>query len=210
MVRFINHGNDHFRNIELSPSHQIFDPTWGPDHNVNTALQGANLSAQRNPAIHLRGEQSYAPRNRLDRPIDLQGKLPGGSKNQSTGSSSYSTLHTFLGESQQALDQRCAKRNGLPRTRSTTPQDMATGKGDRNGDSLQRKRSYCSLSTNSLRDALSQTQVTELETLSRVGSDRCRFQSLVRNDGYRLTLRIPLRAALVSATTRGSDIAVSG
>ncbi len=46
------------------------------------------------------------------------------------------------------------------------------------------------MSTNSFRNALSQTQVTELETLSRVGSDRCCFQSLVRNDGYWLTLRI--------------------
>jgi hypothetical protein len=153
------------------------------NHNVDTALERANLTTQGNPAINLRGEQPHASRNGLHGAINLQRKLPGWRENERPGGAAHSTLHTFVAQTQQALDGGCCKSNRLSRAGSTAAQNVTTLQGDRNGGCLQSKGRARTEISNGLYDALAQTEVAELQSFGRVCGNRNSFQSVMNNIG---------------------------
>ena len=181
MICLVDNRDNDLGHIELASGHQVFDTTGRTNHNVDTALESADLATQRDTTINLGGEETHTPGNGLHGAINLQRELTSRRKNQSPGCTTHCALDAVLGKPQQALHQGGTERDGLSRSGASASENVAAGQGDGNGDCLKSKGGNGSLLPNGIGNALSETEILELQAFTGVGGNGDSFQRFVIN-----------------------------
>src|SRR5690606_7513342 len=117
---------------------EILDATGGTDHDVDALLEGAHLPSLGHAAVDLRGEETDAAGDRLHRSVDLQGQFAGRSEDDGARlAADLATLALLRGED--ALDERSAEGDRLPRAGASAAQHIAPLEDRPDGGRLDRE-----------------------------------------------------------------------
>ena len=122
--------DERFEGVELQQSalHEVKDTAGRADHDLGAALQSADLTVIRSAAVDRCGAHAFFEGGQLvDLRADLHGQLAGGAKDQG--------LHSALGAID-ALHHGNAKGHGFTGAGLALAHDIPSGKGHRNGFSL--------------------------------------------------------------------------
>ena len=134
---------DDLAEVETTLLDEVLDAAGGADHDVDAALQRADLAALRHAAVDLRGEQADAAGDRLHGAVDLQRELAGRRQDQRARRTAELALAAGLAglpERMQALDQRRAEGDGLAGAGAAAAEHVLAGEHVGDGRGLDRER----------------------------------------------------------------------
>ena len=182
VVGLVDHRDDDLGEVEATLLDEVLDAAGGADHDVDAALERADLAVLRHAAVDLRGEEADALRDGLHGAVDLQGELAGRGEDERAGLAAHLALAARLArlgpERHEALDRGGAEGDGLARAGLAAAEHVATLEHDRDGRGLDRERRLGAELLQHAHDVGAEAEVGEGHAVDRVGLDGVGLEAL--------------------------------
>ena len=182
VVGLVEHRDDDLGEVEAALLDEVLDAAGGADHDVDAALERADLAVLRHAAVDLRGEEADALRDGLHGAVDLQGELAGRGEDERAGLAAHLALAARLArlgpERHETLDRGGAEGDGLARAGLAAAEHVATLEHDRDGRGLDRERRLGAELLQHAHDVGAEAEVGEGHAVDRVGLDGLGLEAL--------------------------------
>ncbi len=182
VVGLVDHRDDDLGEVETTLLDEVLDAAGRADHDVDAALERADLAVLRHAAVDLRGEEADALRDGLHGAVDLQGELAGGGEDERAGLAAHLALAARLArlgpERHEALDRGGAEGDGLARAGLAAAEDVAALEHDRDRRGLDRERRLGAEVLQRAHDVVAEPEVGEGHAVDRVGLDGLGLEAL--------------------------------